>query len=121
MAREKNVSAEVGGNIGKCFLLGTGKRWILVLVLFPFSVLSAVALWRHGYWRIFEPHFRSYGAAQVLMDLSIALGLVLAWMWADARKEKRSFWPWALLTLAAGSFGPLLYLLFRRPERQENA
>jgi hypothetical protein len=30
----------------------------------------------------------------------------------DAKKTGRSPWPWVALTLATGSFGPLLYILF---------
>ena len=66
---------------------------ILVLVLVLFSVLTAVALWQHGYWGILEPHLRSFGAVQVLADLVISLGIVLVWMWTDARKFGRVFWP----------------------------
>jgi hypothetical protein len=89
-------------------------RPVLLLVLVPFTALSAVALWKHGYWGIFEPHFQSFGAGQVLADLAIALMLVLTWMARDARQTGRRFWPWLLVTLAAGSFGPLLYLLTRQ-------
>jgi len=92
------------------------QRFILVLVLVLFSALTAVALRQHGYWGILEPHLRSFGAAQVLADLVIALGVVLVWMWTDARKSGRVFWPWLLLTLAAGAFGPLLYLLGRKTD-----
>ena len=90
------------------------QKVILSLVLAAFAVLTALALWFHGYWGIVAPHFQSFGAAQVLVDLVIALGLFLAWMWRDAQTSGRNPWPWLVLTLAAGSFGPLLYLLTRR-------
>ncbi len=86
-------------------------RLLLILVLAAFSVLTALALWHHGYWGILEPHFRSFGAGQVLADLVIALTLVMIWLWRDARTGGRNPWPWIGLTLIAGSFGPLLYLL----------
>ena len=89
-------------------------RLILVPVLVVFTVLSALALWHHGYWGILEPHFKSFGGGQVLMDLVIALSLVMVWMWQDARQHGRNPWPWILVTLVAGSFGPLLYLLSRQ-------
>lgn len=83
----------------------------LLLVLVPFSALSAVALWQHGYVGIFLFQFQSWAGAQVLADLVIALGLFIVWMWRDARRTGRNPWPWLVLTLLAGSFGPLLYLL----------
>jgi hypothetical protein len=59
---------------------------------------------------------RPYARArrQVLADLVIALTLVMVWMWHDAKASGRSAWPWLALTLAAWSFGPLIYLLTRR-------
>jgi hypothetical protein len=90
-------------------------RIALVVTLIGFGVLTGLALWHHGYWGILEPHFKTFGAAQVFVDLVIALSLFLVWMWRDARASGRSPWPWLALTLAAGSFGPLFYLLFRRP------
>ena len=89
------------------------QKIILSMVLAAFAVLTALALWFHGYWGIFEPHFQSFAGAQVLVDLVIALGLFLAWMWRDARASRRNPWPWLALTLTTGSFGPLLYLLTR--------
>ena len=83
----------------------------LLLALVPFSVLSAIAVSRHGYWGILEPHFQSFGAAQVLADLVIALSLFIVWLWHDAKATGRNPWPWIVLTLVAGSFGPLIYLL----------
>ena len=85
------------------------KPIFLLLALVPFSVLSAIAVWRHGYWGILEPHFQSFGAAQVLADLVIALSLFIVWLWHDAKATGRNPWPWIVLTLVAGSFGPLIY------------
>lgn len=87
---------------------------LLLAILGLFGALTGVALWQHGYWGIFEPLVRTTGGAQVLVDLCIALGLFLVWMFRDARRLGRNPWPWVVLTLAAGSFGPLLYLLTRR-------
>lgn len=47
------------------------------------------------------------------VDLVISLGLVLTWLWRDAREHGRSPLPYLLVTLFTGSIGPLLYLLGR--------
>lgn len=93
------------------------ERALIAVTLVLFSVLSAAALWQHGYFGIFALHFQTFGGAQVLTDLVIALVLVMVWMWHDARAAGRRFWPWCALTLAFGSYGPLLYLLARPPRR----
>ena len=92
-------------------------RSILLLILIPFTVLTGLALWYHGFWGIIEPNFQSFGAGQIFADLVIALSLFLVWMWRDAQHTGRNFWFWLALTLAAGSFGPLLYLLTRKPDK----
>jgi uncharacterized membrane protein YqjE len=86
---------------------------ILVAVTVAFAVLTAVALADVGYLGIFEPHFRSWGAAQVLADLVILAVLSCVWMAADSRRSGVPAWPFVLITLLAGSFGPLLYLIVR--------
>ena len=53
----------------------------------------------------------AYAAGQVLADLVISLSLAMVWMWRDATATGRNPWPWIVLTLVAGSFGPLIYLL----------
>jgi hypothetical protein len=88
------------------------QRSLLTLVLF--GALSAVALWQHGYWGLFAPAFQSLAAGQVLADLVVALTLVMAWMWHDAKATGRNVWPWIVATLTLGSFGPLVYLLTRK-------
>lgn len=96
-------------------------RLLLWFILVLFGALSAAALVHHGYWGIIAPHFRTFGAGQVFADLVIALSLVMVWMWHDARAHGRTVWPWIVVTLAAGSFGPLLYLLTRRPAARSSA
>lgn len=90
------------------------QRKVLLVVLVLFGLLTAVALRQHGYWGILEPHFRTFGAAQVFADLVIALTIIMVWMWRDARATGRNPWPWIGMTLVLGSFGPLIYLLTRR-------
>jgi hypothetical protein len=89
------------------------QRPLLITVLAAFSLLTAVAVWHDGVVGIFTGQLQSWGGRQVLVDLVIALGLVLVWLWRDARSIGRNPWPWIVLTLAAGSFGPLIYLLTR--------
>jgi hypothetical protein len=88
----------------------------LIITLLAFGALTAVALAHHGYFGIFALHFKTWAGMQVLTDLVIALALVMVWMWHDARATGRNVWPWIVATLALGSFGPLLYLLTRKPE-----
>jgi Terpene cyclase DEP1 len=95
-------------------------RTLISLTLLAFGTLTAAALWQHGYWGIFEPLFKTFGGAQVLVDLVIALTLFMVWMWQDAKASGRNPWPWIVLTLATGSFGPLFYLL-TRPARDRAA
>lgn len=92
------------------------QRSLLTIVLALFGALSAVALWHHGYWGLLEPHFKTFGAGQVLADLVIAVTLAMVWMWHNAKATGRNVWPWLVLSLVAGSFGPLLYLLTAKRE-----
>tara|TARA_R110002073_G_scaffold41891_4_gene118019 strand:- start:855 stop:1127 length:273 start_codon:yes stop_codon:yes gene_type:complete len=84
------------------------------MTLLLFLALTAVALFNHGYWGIFEPHLQSFGAAQVFVDLVIALSLFMVWMWQDAKQLGRNPWPWIAGTLVTGSIAPLLYLITRK-------
>ena len=90
------------------------QRALLILVLGAFGVLSAIAVARHGVVGIFTGPLENAAGMQVLADLAIALVLVLVWLWRDAKATGRNPVPWVVLTLATGSFGPLIYLLTRR-------
>jgi hypothetical protein len=103
-----------GGTMNKRFAL-------LAAVTAGFGVLTAVALVDAGYWGILEPHFRSWGGAQVFLDLVILAALAMIWMVRDARQRGTRVWPYVLVTLAAGSFGPLLYLAARELSRGREA
>jgi len=89
------------------------QRSVLIVTLAAFSVLSGTAVWQHGYWGIVAPLLQNSAGVQVLCDLTIALVLVLQWIRRDAKANGRAVWPWVVLTLALGSFGPLIYLLTR--------
>ncbi len=91
----------------------SGRVMTLLAVIVSFGVLSALALMDVGYLGIIEPHFRSWGGGQVFADLVILAILACIWMWNDARDHGLQAWPFIILTLVAGSFGPLLYLVMR--------
>lgn len=87
------------------------QRNLLIITLIALSIITTLALKNDGLWGIFAPNFQSFGEFQVFFDLVIALGLFLVWMWQDATSAGRNPWPWIVVTLAIGSFGPLIYLI----------
>lgn len=95
------------------------RRIVLLITLIAFLVLTALAILQHGYLGIFTQQFQSYGGAQVLVDLVIALSLFLIWMWNDAKSAGRNPLPWLLLVLTTGSIGALIYLLVYKSSREQ--
>ena len=87
------------------------QRTILGITLLFFGLLTAAALSEGGLAGIYDWHVKSYGGGQVFADLVIALTLAMIWMVNSAKACGRNIWPWIVLTLLTGSFGPLLYLL----------
>jgi hypothetical protein len=85
----------------------------LGLVLAAFSFETAWAINHYGFVGVFREILGSPAGGLAFFDLAIALSLVTVWMWRDARERGASFWPYALLTAALGSVGPLLYLIRR--------
>ena len=94
---------------------------LLGVVLAAFGFETAWAIAQFGYIGFFE-NLLSAGFPTMLVafDLVIALGLVAAWMWNDARERGATLWPYLVLTVALGSVGPLLYLI-RRESAQKHA
>lgn len=86
-------------------------KFSLALVLAVFGAYSMYVILQLGYVGLWMSLFDHLGGRQAVADLMIACTLLLGFLWRDARQHGRRFWPYAVLTLAAGSFGPLLYLL----------
>ena len=89
-------------------------RMLAIVILIPFLALTSYAMSQVGYIGLFEYQLDSPAGLQVLVDLVIALLLVLIWLVPNAKKNGRNPLPWVLLTLTAGSIGPLLYLAFEK-------
>lgn len=85
----------------------------LALIIVVFGALTAKALADYGYFGLIAYHLQNWGGGQLLADLSIMAVLSCVWMIQDARERRAKAWPFVLITVAAGSFGPLLYLLIR--------
>lgn len=86
---------------------------IPLAILLAFGAYSAYALLQVGYFGIWQAGLAGPGSVQLLLDLVIVCLLACAWMVTDARQRGLAAWPFVALTLAAGSFGPLLYLVWR--------
>lgn len=97
------------------------RKTLAIVLLIPFSILSAYTIFEVGYLGIFDYHRHSPAGWQVIADLVIACVLILTWLIPDAKKRGKSPWPWVAITVFLGSFGPLLYLVFTAPSNSETA
>lgn len=85
----------------------------LGIVLADFAALNAYVVYQYGYVGFWELATANAATVAVLVDLVIALGLVTAWLWQDARDRGVSPLPYVAVTALLGSVGPLLYLVRR--------
>lgn len=85
----------------------------LAVLLADFSALTAWVVWEHGVVGLYALVFANTATTLLAVDLVIALSLVGAWLYDDARERGVSATPFLLLTALAGSVGPLLYLVLR--------
>lgn len=85
----------------------------LLAVILAFGALTVLALMEAGYLGIFLQHFENYAGMQVLIDLVIVCLLGIIWMVHDGKTSGVTPWPFVVLTLAAGAFGILFYLVAR--------
>ncbi len=92
-------------------------RTLVAPALIAFTAFSLWVFGQTGLLGFFAELLNSKAAWQVLGDLALSLALVMAWVWHDARRYGRRFWPWLIAALLVGSIAPLAYLL-RRPAGQ---
>lgn len=105
--QQQNVSAEKNhyNFTAKVFKI------LLIIVFISFSLFSFFTIASQGVISIFENQFKTFGGIQVFLDLVIMCLLFSLWMYKDAKEKSRRFIPWFILTLIAGSIGPMFYLL----------
>lgn len=89
------------------------KVFLVLIVLIAFAALTGYALYDVGILGIFGTATANAGAIQVFVDLVIVCFLACTWMFFDGPKRNLNPWPYIVVTVLAGAFGPLLYLLRR--------
>jgi hypothetical protein len=89
-------------------------RILSILILLPFTALTAFALWDVGLVGLFVHQAAKSSGVQVFTDLVIALTFFMIWMVPHAKRTHRNPWLYVAITLALGSFGPLLYFALAR-------
>jgi hypothetical protein len=92
-------------------------RPVLWLLTLAFGAYSMWAMAQVGYFGIWQAGFANAGSLQVLLDLVVSSVLLIGFVARDAKASGRTWWPWALVTLVAGSFGTLGYLLWPHERR----
>jgi hypothetical protein len=85
----------------------------LGIVFVAFAALNVHVVVRYGYLGFLELATANAATTAVLVDLTIALGLITVWLWRDARARGVTAVPYVMLTIFFGSIGPLLYLISR--------
>ncbi len=96
------------------FVFDVVPKWVLLIVTIGLLSLSLVSLLQFGIIGIFLEGFKNSATIQIFIDLVISLGLLLVFIFHDAKIKNRNFTLWLIITLAIGSFGPLLYLITRK-------
>ncbi len=85
----------------------------LAAMTLSLGAVTVLALQEAGYWGIIAQELENWAGRQVLLDLTVLGILACVWMYQDARRRGAAWLPYVALTLVAGSFGPLLYLIVR--------
>ena len=93
-------------------------QMILALVLLDFAAFTGWAVYNEGLLPAFGFVGEHLWTIQLAVDLVLAIGFAMAWMWRDARRRGVNPMPWMILTALTGSIGWLAYLVVR-PADQE--
>jgi hypothetical protein len=96
---------------------GSIERTLLLAVLVPFGALTVVALGSDGIGGFVDAITFNWSSLQIYVDLVIAIVVISVWIHRDAGARGRNPWPWIVASFIVGMFGPLAYLLTRRPNR----
>ena len=86
----------------------------LIVVLVAFSVFTDVLVINDGYTGFLRLAARDNWGLQMLLDVSISVGLFTLWMIPDARRRGIMPWPYVIACVALGSIGALAYLVHRQ-------
>ena len=87
---------------------------LLLVITIAFAVLTAFSIIDFGVLGIFAEATQNSATLQIFVDLILCALFIIVWLRHDTRRTGRSFPLWAIITLAIGAFGPLLYLLTRK-------
>jgi len=86
------------------------QKMALAVAFVSLGFVTALAVAEGGVMGIFSAAVQSWASGQIFLDLVIALGMVLVWLWRDAKSRGKNPLPWVLATVVVGSFAPLVYL-----------
>src|SRR6185369_12099879 len=89
------------------------KAIVPLVVLVAFGALTAVLVVDDGYFGFIRLAMRERWALQMLLDVTISVGLFVLWMVPDARARGISPWPYVAACVTLGSLGALAYLVHR--------
>lgn len=98
------------------------KKLIAGFFFLDFAALNVAALWFEGFAGMSEAVAgANLWTLVIAVDLVIALGMVLTWLWRDAKRNDRNPIGYTVLTLATGSLGPLLYIMLGEEGASESS
>lgn len=86
----------------------------LIIVLVAFSVFTDILVYKDGYTGFLILAARDNWGLQMLLDVSISIGLFTLWMIPDARRRGITPWPYLIACVGLGSIGALAYLVHRQ-------